>query len=142
MLHRHQWDIDHRLAYQDLAGLTDDELLMFFRSLVVKRVRKVPIRTKLVCWIDVLREAVRRFHNTDIIISLGNMTPWTKTFSIQQHSLVSMQAKPWEFYDYEAGITLSLPAGPVEQVQRTWDDFVAKGLPEFPAQVFVNSDRN
>lgn len=142
MLDHHQWDTGHRLAYPDLPALTDDELLMFFRSLVAKRVRKVPIRTKLVCWIDVLREAVRRFHDTDIINSLGNMTPWTKTFSIQQYNLVDTQAKPWEFYDYAAGITLSLPAGPVEQAQEAWEDFVAKGIPGFPAQVFVNSDRN
>ncbi|KAK7700497.1 hypothetical protein SLS64_010891 [Diaporthe eres] len=142
MLHRHQWDTGHRLAYPDLVALTDDELLMFFRSLVAKRVRKVPIRTKLVCWIDVLREAVRRFHDTDIITSLGNMSPWTKTFSIQQYILVDGQAKPWEFYDYAAGITLSLPAGPVEQAQGAWEDFVAKGIPGFPAQVFADSDRN
>lgn len=142
IFHRHQWDISHRLTYSELAALTDDELLMLFRSLVVKRVRKVPIRTKLVCWIDVLRETVRRFHNTDVITPLGNMTPWTKTFSIHLQNPFFLNTKPWEFYDYTAGITQSLPAGSVEKALAAWEDFVAKGLPDFPAQVFVSSDRN
>lgn len=141
VLYRLRKEKYHRLDYKDLASLTNDELLMFFRALVVKRVRKVPIRTKLVCWIDVLREAARRFQNTETITSLGKMTPWTKAYAIQQHKLGALQVKPWEFYDYEAGNTQSLPAGPVEQVETNWEDFVANGLPQFAAQVFVSSDR-
>lgn len=141
VLYRLRKEKYHRLDYKDLASLTNDELLMLFRALVVKRVRKVPIRTKLVCWIDVLREAARRFQNTETITSLGNMTPWTKAYAIQQHKLGALQVKPWEFYDYEAGNTQSLPAGPVEQVETNWEDFVANGLPQFAAQVFVSSDR-
>lgn len=137
MLRRHQWDTDRRIAYADLAVFTNDELLTFLRALVVKRVRKVPIRTKLLCWVDVLREATRRFHNADIITSLGNMTPWTKNFAIQQHNMGALDEKPWDFYDYAAGNTQSLPADPVEQVQRAWEHFVAKGLPDIPAQVLV-----
>lgn len=138
----HQWDIGHRLAYRKLAALTDDELLMLFRSLVVKRARKVPIRTKLVCWIDVLRETMRRFHNTDVITPMGNMTPWTKAFSIYLMDPFVMQGEPWWSYDYAAGITQLLPADSVESAHRAWEEFVAKGLPGVPAQVFFRSDRN
>lgn len=141
VLYRLQREKCHRIDYRDLAALTNDELLMFFRALVVKRVRKVPIRTKLVCWIDILREVARRFQNTEAITSLGNMTPWSKAYAIQQHKLGALQVKPWEFYDYEAGNLQSLPAGPVEQVETNWEDFVANGLPQFAAQVFVSSDR-
>lgn len=114
---------------------------MFFRTLVMKRPRKAPIRTNLVCWIDVLRETTRRFHNTNVVIWLGNMTPWTKALAIQQHNLGSQRVKPWECYDCSSGNIASLPAGPVEQVQIAWYNFVVSGAPQFPAQVYVSSDR-
>lgn len=139
VFHRLQRDMDCPLEYQDLANLTNDELEMFYTGLCLRRVRKVPIRTRLVCWIDIIREIARRFHGTDVISLLGNMSPWTKAFALEQNA--TQLAKPWDFYDYAAGNIQSLPACPTEQVNMSLQDFVANGLPDVPPQVFSSGDR-
>lgn len=142
VFYNHHWDKDRRLVFEELASLTDNQLLFFFNALVVKRLRKTPIRTQLVCWIDVLREVARRAPGSEAIHSLGNMTPWTKDFAKQQRDSAAQLAKPWELYNYADRNTLTLPACPVAQIGTTWEDFVADGFPQFPPQVFNSKDRS
>lgn len=141
VFNRLQRGMDLRLTYEDLANITDDELLMFFNGLVKRRARKTPIRTKLVCWVDVLRETVRRHPTSAAIHELGGRHPWTKSFAIEQLNPANVLAKPWDFYDYAAGNIGSLPAGPIEQITITFPDFVANGFHGVPPQVFSSDDR-
>lgn len=141
VFNRLQKGMDRRLTYEDLENITDDELLMFFNGLVKRRVRKTPIRTKLVCWVDVLRETVRRHPTSAAIHDLGGRHPWTKSFAIEQLNTANVLAKPWDFYDYAAGNIGSLPAGPIEQITITFPDFVANGFHGVPPQVFSSDDR-
>lgn len=141
VFHRLQKGVDSRLTYEDLANITEDELLMFFNGLVKRRVRKTPIRTKLVCWVDVLREIARRHPNAAALFDLVGQFPWTKSFALDQLDQANLSAKPWVFYDYAAANIGSLPAGPVEQISMPFADFVAKGLPGVPPQVFSSVDR-
>lgn len=141
VFHSHRWEKNHRLTLEDLARLSDGQLEMFFRALIMRRLRKSPIRTQLVCWIDLLREVARRYPDSVAIHSLGNMTPWTKDFAKQQRDSAAPLVKPWDGFDYATGNTLMLPVCPVAQVGTTWDNFVADGFPHFPPQVFNSDDR-
>lgn len=137
LLDKYRWDKNRRIPYKDLASLTNDELHIIFDALVVRRLRKAPIRTKLFCWIDVLRETARRGDSSKVAAHLGYMTPWTKAFAIQQHN---MPKRPWDDFDYAARDLSKLPLGPVEQVEGKWEDLVANGL-QFPPQVYDSGDR-
>lgn len=141
VLHSHNWDKNRRLAFEDLASLTDSQLCLFFDALVTKRLRKTPIRTQLVCWIDVLREVARRGPGSEALRSLENMTPWTKDFAKQQRDSAAPLVKPWDVFNYAAGNTLRLPACPVAQIGTIWDNLVADGFPHFSPQVFNSNDR-